>query len=547
MQRLPERPDLDHLRKQAKALLAALRHGEPEAIARIRASLPAAIDKSDAAIAALGLRLHDAQSALAREYGFVAWAELKGFVEIRAAAGEDGAARRLRWCRLVYTGDIAGGMDRARPHLAARLLEEDPALLADDPHLACAIGDVARLRRAIAADAAWINRAGGPLALPPLVAVTQSSLIRLPQFRDRLLAATTLLLEAGADPDQAVGSRWPPASLAAPSAVDRLSALHGAAGQNHDPEMTRLLLEAGADPNDGESLYHSLENPGCTRLLLEAGARIAGSNAMYRVLDLDDVDALRLLLAHGADPNEQALSRPTSDWGCPLLWAIRRRRSPAHVAALLAAGADPAARTPDGTGAQVWARRYGLPEVAALLREPGGTAEDSDAEDFVAACARGDAAEARRLQALDPGLPAALPETGLRLLPDLAAEGAADAVRLMVTLGWPIAIRGGDWDASALNHAVFRGDAALTCFLLAHGAHWTERHGFGADVCGTLGWASVNRPVASGDWPGCADALRAHGLPAAEPDGDAADSVILLGERCRCSDEVAEILLGAAP
>jgi ankyrin repeat protein len=36
-----------------------------------------------------------------------------------------------------------------------------------------------------------------------------------------------------------------------------MSALYGAAGVLHDPELTRALLEAGANPDDGESVYHS--------------------------------------------------------------------------------------------------------------------------------------------------------------------------------------------------------------------------------------------------------------------------------------------------
>jgi ankyrin repeat protein len=547
MKRIPARPDLGHLKKQAKELLALYRADDPGATTRFRDALPAAAGKSDAAIASLGLRLHDAQSCVAREYGFSSWADLQSFVLARRAQADDPAKTVLHWLRCVYAGDIAGGANRARPVVAVRLLEESPGLMGDDPYLACAIGDESALRRATAQDPGWIHRPGGPLKLPPLVAVAHSSLLTLPACRDGLLACARHLLEAGADANQSVGNRWPPASLEAPDENERLSALYGAAGQNRDAELTRLLLQAGADPNDNESLYHSLENADCVELLLKAWARVTGTNALYRVLDLDALEALRLLLAHGGDANEPAGSSPTSEWGTPLLWAIRRRRSPAHIAALLAAGANPSVTTPDGTNACTVALRFGLTEVARLLQQSGGGSALPETEAFVAACARADGAAARQMLDSNPKLMEMLSEPQLRLLPELTAQGGCDdAVKVMVELGWPVAVRAGDWDGSALNHAVFRGNAALARFLLEHGANWEERHGFDDNACGTLSWASVNEPVEGGDWVGCAEALVAHGMPSARPDPAGTDGVLIGAQRYRFSEEVTDYLLGAS-
>jgi ankyrin repeat protein len=547
MERSPDRLNLEHLKKQAKDLIRLYRRREAEAFARFRQALPAAAGRSDDEIASLGLRLHDAQSCVARGYGFVSWQDLREYIEAQSAPGNADAERVLRWLQLVYAGDADGTANRANPRVAARMLAETPGLVAASPYLACAIGDEDTLRRTTAADPAWVNRPGGPLQLPPLCAVTHSSLLQVPEFHARLHRSARVLLEAGADANQYFHSRWPPASVGEPDEHHRLSALYGAAGPNHDVELATLLLDAGADPNDDESLYHSLETFACTRLLLEHGARVAGSNAMYHMLDFDNPAAIELLIQYGGDPNEPARNPPLSEWGTPLLWAIRRRRSPRCVKALLDAGANPRATTPDGVSAYRLALQFGLGEVAELLRAitaPGPIAEE---EQFIAACARGDATEARRLRAIRPDLPGTLSVQQLRLLPDLAAEGAANAVQLMIELGWPIAVRGGDWDASALNLAVFRGDAGLTRHLLEHGASWTEQQGYGDNVCGTLSWASCNEPVEGGDWAGCARALLDHGMPRAEPDRDEPDWVSIGGRRKRFSDEVSEVLLGDGP
>jgi hypothetical protein len=544
MNRSPDRLNLDHLKKQAKELIRLYRNRDAAAIARFRLALPAAAaGLTDEQVSSLRLHLHDAQSCLAREHGFKSWADLKRYVEVQTASQHVRATRILNWLALIYPGDVSGTVNRANPRVALRMLAESPDLADDDPYLSCAIGDESALRLATNADPAWLNRPGGPLRLPPLFAVVHSSLVGVAEFRERLYRCAQVLIAAGADANQRIDSRWAPGSLENPDARYPLSALYGAAGSNHDPALTKLLLEAGADPNDGESLYHSLENPDCTRLLLEHGARIAESNAIYRSLDLDDAAPLKLLLAHGGDPNEPARHPPSTDWGSPLLWAIRRRRSPLHVEALLQAGADPSKTTPAGVNTYALALQFGLVEVAELLRERIDAAPISEEQRFVAACARGDEAEARAIMAKRSDLPASLPEAQLRLLPDLVAEGGEQGARLMVRLGWPIAVRGGDWDASALNLAVFRGNAGLTRFLLEHGAKWTEKHGFGDNVSGSLSWASLNAPVEGGDWTGCARALLDHGMPGATALPDDPERVLVAGVRKRFSDEVTDELL----
>jgi ankyrin repeat protein len=542
MNPLPDRLNLDHLKKQAKQLIRLYRARDAAAMARFRSTLPATAGLSDEDLWSRGLRLHDAQSCIAREHGFASWPDLKRYVEVQAVAREARAVRVLHWLQLIYRGDVSNTAGRANLRIGLRMLAEDPGLVAGDPYLACAIGDQDSLQQATQADPSWVNQPGGPLQMPPLFAVAHSGLLRVEEFRKRLHVSARLLIAAGADVNQRIYSRWPPASLEKPDMRYPLSTLYGAAGANHDVVLTRLLLDAGADPNDGESLYHSLENPACTRLLLEYGARIAESNAIYRAIDLEDDTALKLLLAHGGDPNEPARNPPLTDWGSPLTWAIYRRR-PLHVKALLDAGADPSRATPEGLSPYRLAQQFGLTEAATLLRAQTDAPEISDDERFVAACARGDEAEARAMASRRPDLPAALSPAQLRLLPDMTAAGADDVVRLMVRLGWPIATRGGDWDASALNLAVFRGNAALTRFLLEHGARWTEQHGHGDNACGTLSWASLNEPVEGGDWVGCALALLDHGMPHATTIPDDAERVLIAGVRKQFSDEVTQELL----
>jgi ankyrin repeat protein len=490
MTTLPVSPDLAHLKKEAKHLLRDARAGALAAVQRFAVGLPATRGLDAADLAQRALRLHDAQSVLAREYGFRSWTELKRYVVWKRGT----AADRLRtWSSWVLDGNA-----RERG-LAVRMLDEEPDLFADNPWAACVTGDESALRGLLASDAGFANRRIGIHAMPPVAAVTHSRLILEDGFEARLLACAALLVRHGADVNGSwIDARWPD---------NPLPVLYGAAGRTHNARMTKLLLDAGADPNDNESLYHSVEggDSACTVLLLDAGVRVAGTNAIGRVLDFDKLDVLRLLLSTGGDATE-------SPW---IHHAILRGRSLAHIRVLADAGADLHASNADGVSVYRWAAMHGRADVLDMLRGAGVEEQLTSEEAFIGACSRGDDGEARGILQCMPDVFSRLAPRQLESLPQRAAVGDLRAVRTMLAVGWPREVKSG-WDATALNLAVFQGDAEMARLLLDAGADWKTLHGFGDTVLGTLSFASraddISDP-APRDYVGCAAALIDHGVP----------------------------------
>src|SRR5262245_46943194 len=107
--KLPARPSLEFLRKQAKKLARGIVAGDAGAIARARAQLPQA---------ALPLSQRDAQLVLAREYGFPGWQDLIREVKQRLDKGLEWAVSEAR--RRIHENDVDG---------LRQLLAEYPALL----------------------------------------------------------------------------------------------------------------------------------------------------------------------------------------------------------------------------------------------------------------------------------------------------------------------------------------------------------------------------------------------------------------------------------
>ena len=82
VRRLPFRPDLEQIKRQAKELLRAIHHGDASAIAELHEHHPAAIDPPSA-------KLADAQLVLARTYQASSWTRLVHAVRLADAIWRD--------------------------------------------------------------------------------------------------------------------------------------------------------------------------------------------------------------------------------------------------------------------------------------------------------------------------------------------------------------------------------------------------------------------------------------------------------------------------
>jgi uncharacterized protein (TIGR03067 family) len=114
---LPARPNLDHLRGQAKRLLSEFAAGDDQAARAFIEHLPAAKTLKPAAVRKRAFRLTDAQSVIARKHGFSSWASLARHVEqLRSLEGDwrvsrlqvDGTAiapDMLENSRILFDGD----------------------------------------------------------------------------------------------------------------------------------------------------------------------------------------------------------------------------------------------------------------------------------------------------------------------------------------------------------------------------------------------------------------------------------------------------------
>lgn len=420
---------MDVLRTQAKLLLRALRTQDPAAMARVAETLPHL---------SAPYALHDAQSVVARGYGFASWAALKQEVERR-----QNAARGDQELHDLFLANIGNDGESGRMR---RLFSERPQISRLSFWAAVAGLDEAEVGRHLAAHPERAREVGGPLNAPALMYLVFSPLMQVKEGHPAGRRIAQALLAAGADPN----------STQTPDGYPHgLSAIYGAVGRANDPVLARMLLEAGADPNDNESLYHAAEfrDHACLKVLLEHGIDWRRTNALNRMLDWEDPEGLALLLDYGMDPNEFH----------SLHQAVRRGRSARIVRMLVAAGADPWLRDRDGFTAVEIATWQSDPEVQAELPV---MKQMRPVDELMQACWRGDAERAAAIRAAHPGVEE---QRNRRLFPAAAVQGRRHALAAFVAGGYQIDDRG-DSRETPLHQACWRGDLEMVQALVELGA-----------------------------------------------------------------------------
>src|SRR5438067_2163453 len=200
-------------------------------------------------------------------------------------------------CVPLDGGHASGTLERAEAILAAH-----PEVESSNIYTAAILGDDAAVRRFLAIVPANATAKGGPRGWDALTHLCFSRYLRLDRARtDGFVRAATALLDAGASANTGF---WEMNHQPEP---EWESAIYGAAGVAHHPEMTRLLLERGADPNDEETPYHAPEthDNAALNVLVESGKLNDDSLAtmLLRKADWHDYEGIKFLLERGADAN----------------------------------------------------------------------------------------------------------------------------------------------------------------------------------------------------------------------------------------------------
>jgi hypothetical protein len=448
---LPERPNLEQLKKQAKSLLRAAQLNDAPAIQRF-AALPAFAKMSAGERASLTYALHDAQSVIAREYGFPSWNALREEVEARLLTFDAAVDEFVR----CATGSALGR--------AKRLLELFPNIASATLQTSLVLGDAAAVDARLRERPGLATEPGGPQNWEPLLYACHTCMHRdAPARIEGLLTIVRQLCELGANPNAEYHFNWH-------KELPRTALWAALCEVRHLP-LAEVLLEAGANPTDGVSAHivSSFGNLAALELLSRFGMDANGIPGgvpplVYMMEWARDPAGPRWLLEHGADPN-----LAWGDAGEAPLHVAARRWDVALVELLVWHGADPLKPRSDGRTPHTLAELYGNHDIAVWLLEHGAKDELSTLERFASCCGRGDRAAAEAILGVHPGLRAELrPEHHLMLFRP-AESGNVAALETMLACGFDANAKDKD-GVTALHRAAMAGHPEAVRVLLAFGA-----------------------------------------------------------------------------
>jgi ankyrin repeat protein len=449
---LPERPNLDQLKRQAKDLLRAARAHDADALARFR-TLPAFAHHSNATLERTSLELHDAQSVIAREYGLDSWNALRERVE-ELTLEFDAAADSF------IEAATDGRADRAE-----RLLALHPGIVRASFQTALVAGDLETVERRLAEDPRRALERGGPRDWEPLHYVCYTSVGARAESREAgLVAIARRLLALGASPN--LRFPWRHHEVQRP-------VLWGAVFVVHSLELAAALLDAGADPSDGVTLplAAGAGNVAALDLLLAHGADVNqpwatdGAASLYEILHWSrTADGVRWLLAHGANPDpvfaangETPLHVVAASWGASLAEELVNR------------GADVNRRRADGRTPYAVAELNGNRDVAAWLLAHGAVGELSDVDRLVASCSRGDRSAVAAMLGQRPDLRDEIVPEHYAALYRAAERNDVAALEAMLACGFDPNRPDESIGKTAVHVAAMEGWPEAVRVLLAHG------------------------------------------------------------------------------